>query len=133
MTSFWNKAAAEAAQRQSQCDVVQADFRSEAKPSRIRRDALPVPEAVTPTDDPLMLRLAEELEYSRRMLDALGDSLSSDPLIVKRHVVAMQSLDIVGQMLGHLAEVIRSSDVKGAVERIGMSDLKARLTRQSTL
>ena len=44
---------------------------------------------------------------------------------------SLQSVDIVGQMLGHIANVIRSSDPEGAVELIGMAELKARLQRRS--
>ena len=84
-----------------------------------------------PTEDPLLLRLAEELEYARRMLDIMGNELSSDGLIVSRHLVSLQSVDVIGQMLGHIADVVRSSDPRGAVERIGMGELKARLTRRS--
>ena len=47
--------------------------------------------------------------------------------------MAMLSLDIVGQMLGHIANVIRSSDPETTVGEIGMSDLKARLTRSGAL
>lgn len=127
MTSFWHKAAR---QGQARCDVIQAEFRAEPKgPRSIRRDPPPLPQALVPTDDSLLLRLAEELEYSRRMLDVMGDELSGDGLIVARHTTALQSIDIVGQILVHIANVIRSSDPPGAVERIGMSDLKARLTR----
>ncbi len=46
-------------------------------------------------------------------------------------MVSLQSVDIIGQILGHIAAVVRSSDPQGAVERIGMGDLKARLTRRS--
>jgi len=127
MTSFWHKAAE---QTQARCDVIQADFRAEPKGRRsIRRDPPPLPQALVPTGDPLLLRLAEELDYTRRMLDVMGDELASDGLIVARHMTALQSVDIVGQILGHIASVIRSSDPPGAVDRIGMSDLKARLTR----
>ncbi|HXC73518.1 MAG TPA: hypothetical protein VN640_02435 [Sphingomicrobium sp.] len=127
MTSFWHKAAE---QTQARCDVIQADFRAEPKGRRsIRRDPPPLPQALIPTGDPLLLRLAEELDYTRRMLDVMGDELASDGLIVTRHMTALQSVDIVGQILGHIASVIRSSDPPGAVDRIGMSDLKARLTR----
>ena len=127
MTSFWHKAAE---QSQARCDVIQADFRAEPKGRRsIRRDPPPLPQALIPTGDPLLLRLAEELDYTRRMLDVMGDELASDGLIVTRHMTALQSVDIVGQILGHIASVIRSSDPPGAVDRIGMSDLKARLTR----
>ena len=127
MTSFWHKAAE---QTQARCDVIQAGFRAEPKGRRsIRRDPPPLPQALIPTGDPLLLRLAEELDYTRRMLDVMGDELASDGLIVARHMTALQSVDIVGQILGHIASVIRSSDPPGAVDRIGMSDLKARLTR----
>ena len=127
MTSFWHKAAE---QTQARCDVIQAGFRAEPKGRRsIRRDPPPLPQALIPTRDPLLLRLAEELDYTRRMLDVMGDELASDGLIVTRHMTALQSVDIVGQILGHIASVIRSSDPPSAVDRIGMSDLKARLTR----
>ena len=79
------------------------------------------------------MRLGEELEYARRMLDAMGDELSADPVAGSASRRVLQSLDIVGQMLGHIAKVIRSADPESAVEQIGMGDLKARLTRNSAL
>jgi hypothetical protein len=85
------------------------------------------------TDDGLRLRLGEELDFARRMLDITGDELSSDPIAVSRHGMSMQSLDIVGQMLGHIANVIRSSDPEAAVDEIGMCDLRARLKRSGAL
>ena len=99
----------------------------------VRRDFQPRNHAIEETADRLHLRLGEELEYARRMLDAMGDELSADPIAVSRHGVVLQSLDIVGQMLGHIANVIRSSDLASAVEQIGMGDLKARLTRKGAL
>jgi hypothetical protein len=134
MSSFWNQAAAVAAEHQARCDTIQADFRAEkkARPS-IRRDSPPVPKALPPTDNELMLRLADEVEYAQRQLHAMGDSLSSDGLILARHGLTLQSVDIVGQVLGHIAGVLRSSDIAGAVDRIGMAELKARLLRRSAL
>ncbi len=99
----------------------------------IRRDPPPLPKALVPTDDPLRLRVAEELEYARRMLDLMGDELANDPAVVMRHTRSLQSVDIVGQMLGHLDDVVRSSDPPGAVDRIGMCELRARLTRRPPL
>lgn len=116
-------------QAQARCDAIQAEHRSAEVPRSIRRDPPPIPAALIPTDDELKLRLAEELEYARRMLDAMGDELSADMGVVMRHSVALQSIDIVGQLLGHIAAVTRSSDPIGAVQRIGMCELKARLTR----
>jgi len=53
--------------------------------------------------------------------------------VVMRHAVALQSVDIVGQMLGHIAAVTRSSAPERAVQHIGMCELKARLTRRGTV
>lgn len=119
---------------QARCDLIQAELRKEFGEKRpLRRDPPPLPKALIPTDDRLQLRIAEELEYARRMLDAMGDVLSTDSLIVTRHGRSLQSIDIIGQMIGHIAGVIRSSDPAGAVERIGMAELKARLTRREPL
>ena len=119
-----------ASAEQARCDAIQAEFRAESYTS-IRRDPPPLSPALVPSEDVLKLRLAEELEYARRMLDAMGDDLCSDPGVVMRHETSLQSIDIVGQILGHIANVVRSSEPAGAVERIGMCDLKARLTRKS--
>ena len=124
---------------QARCDSIQAAFHRErtAEPTdapvrrSIRRDPPPRPAALQPTDDLLSLRLAEELEYARRILETLGDALSNDPLVIARHMVGLQSVDVIGQLLGHIANVMRSSDPPGAVELIGMAELKARLTRRS--
>ena len=119
---------------QAICDSIEQEFRAEQQsgPKRsIRREKVPpIDPALVPTDDELRLRLAEELEYARRMLDAMGDELSADMGVVMRHAVALQSVDIVGQILGHIAAVTRSSDPERALERIGMCELKARLTRR---
>lgn len=121
-------------QAQQRCDDIQREFRTQPvngqRPS-IRRDPPPLDPALVPTDDPLKLRLAEELEYARRMLEIMGDDLSADMGVVMRHAVALQSIDIVGQMLGHIANVTRSSAPERAVERIGMCELKSRLKRST--
>lgn len=114
---------------QARCDAIQAEYRASPQRRSIRRDPPPLAPALVPSDDALKLRLAEELEYVRRMLDSMGDQLSADTAVLMRHGTALQSIDIVGQILGHIATVTRSSDPAGAVERIGMCDLKARLKR----
>ena len=119
---------------QAICDSIQQEFRAEQESGdkrSIRREKVPpIDPALVPTDDELRLRLAEELEYARRMLDAMGDELSADMSVVMRHAVALQSVDIVGQILGHVAAVTRSSVPERAVQRIGMCELKARLRRR---
>lgn len=119
------------------CDAIQAEFRADQanndKRSIRRADAPPLDPALVPTDDELRMRLAEELDYARRMLDAMGDELAADMGVVMRHGVALQTVDIVGQMLGHIANVTRSAAPELAVDKIGMCELKARLTRRGTV
>jgi hypothetical protein len=126
-TSFWTEAAQRARPVAARAEAVDEPPRRKA----IRREVPPLPAALLATEDPLRQRLAEELEYARRMLDIMGDSLCGDANVIMRHGTALQSVDIVGQMLGHIANVIRSCDPEGAVDLIGMAELKARLQRRS--
>lgn len=82
-------------------------------------------------DEELRLRLAQELENVRHMLDAMGEELSADLEVLMRHGVPLQTVDIAGQILGHIAAIVRSDDPDGTVERIGMCELRARLEKQT--
>lgn len=85
--------------------------------------------SLTPSDDVIEQRISEELLYARRMLDSIGSTLVSDPILLCRYPQCLQNFDILGQLLGHLATVIATTDRARAIERIGMEDLKSRLTR----
>jgi hypothetical protein len=76
---------------------------------------------------PLDRLLAAELDHARRMLEAMGDELALDHQVVTEHGLALQAVDIVGQMIGHIANVVRADDRDAAVDRIGMCELKAKL------
>lgn len=115
---------------QVRCDAIQAEVRAETPRRSIRREPPPRPPDIPVTDDAIALRLAEEIEYARRMLDNLGNGLAADPTVVARHLVSLQSVDVVGQILGHIATIVRSSDPAASIERIGMADLRARLLRR---
>ncbi|HEU0311450.1 MAG TPA: hypothetical protein VFR36_09560 [Sphingomicrobium sp.] len=78
-----------------------------------------------PTLDQL---LAAELDHARDMLVMMGDELAMTPEIVAEHGLALQAVDIVGQILGHIANVVRAEDRDEAIERIGMCELKAKLS-----
>ena len=73
-------------------------------------------------------RLAAELDHARDLLVMMGDELAMSPEIVAEHGLALQAVDIVGQMLGHIANVVRAENRNEAIERIGMCDLKAKLS-----
>jgi hypothetical protein len=76
---------------------------------------------------PLDRLLAAELDHARRMLEEMGDELALDHQVVTEHGLALQAVDIVGQMIGHIANVVRAEDRDAAVDRIGMCELKAKL------
>jgi len=65
------------------------------------------------------------------MLDQMGEELSADLDVLMRHGVPLQTVDIAGQILGHIANIVRSDDPDSAVERIGMCELRARLEKQA--
>jgi hypothetical protein len=71
--------------------------------------------------------IAAELDHARDMLVMMGDELAMSPMIVAEHGMALQAVDIVGQMIGHLANVVRAEDRNLAIDRIGMCELKAKL------
>ena len=77
---------------------------------------------------PLDHLLAAELDHARDMLMMMGDELAMSPEVVAEHGLALQAVDIVGQMLGHIANVVRAENRNEAIERIGMCDLKAKLS-----
>lgn len=79
-------------------------------------------------DDQLMARLAAEVDYVARMLETLGDGLGDDPLIAARHGLKLQDLDIAKQILGHLSLILVSPDREGTIARIGMAELRRRLS-----
>ena len=80
--------------------------------------------ALTPLDH----LLAAELDHARDMLVMMGDELALNRDLVAEHGMALQAIDIVGQMLGHIANVVRAEDQNAAIERIGMCELKTKLS-----
>lgn len=77
---------------------------------------------------PLDHLLAAELDHARDMLVMMGDELAMSPEIVAEHGMALQAVDIVGQMLGHIANVVRSDNARETIDRIGMCELKTKLS-----
>lgn len=80
--------------------------------------------ALTPLDH----LLAAELDHARDMLVMMGDELAMSRDLVAEHGMALQAIDIVGQMLGHIANVVRADNPREAIERIGMCELKSKLS-----
>ena len=97
---------------------------------RIRRGVL-AGSPPTPSADLTARRLAEEIAHTRRLLVALGERMVADATVVARHARTLQSFDVIAQMLGHVGNVVGAADKDAAIERIGMVDLRARITRRS--
>ena len=74
--------------------------------------------------------MAEELELIVRQLEQLGGTLAADPILLHRHAVQLQSIDLIKQVLGHLGRIAGAGDKAAAVERVTLSELKARLKRK---
>jgi hypothetical protein len=115
---------------QRRVDAIQADARANPVSGKGLR-APEAPPATFPASKDLEARLAEELGYVQRLLEGLGDELIADLLLVQRHGKSLQSLDLVGQILGHVSAILRAEDKAAVVEDIGMEDLRARLKRKA--
>jgi hypothetical protein len=85
--------------------------------------------ALEPTDDVLLQRIADELEFAWRQIDNVRGNLSRDSVTAFRHGTSLKTIDTVGQALGQLAVVLRSSLPEVAVQRVLMPDLRGRLQR----
>ena len=117
---------------QARIDAIQAAARAQSAPAEPRtlfRE--PAKPALAPSGDPVAVRLEEEIRYARRLVEAAGDALAGDSLVLHRHQLTLQGFDIIAQMLGHLASVAGAEDRDEAIARIGMTDLRARLSRSS--
>lgn len=97
---------------------------------RIRRGTLSEPPPAL-SADVVERRLAEEIDYARRLLVAMGERLANDPTVIARHGATLQGFDVVAQMLGHLGGVVGAEDRDAAIDRIGMADLRGRIRRRS--
>ncbi len=114
---------------QRRVDAIQAEARADPVTGRALRSS--EGPATKPVCRDLDSRLADELGYVQRLLEGLGDELIADLLLIQRHGKSLQSLDLVGQILGHVSAILRADDKAAIVEDIGMEDLRARLKRKA--
>lgn len=82
------------------------------------------------TEDPILLRLAEELAYAQRLLDVVGREmerrgLSDGPL--KRQLI--DAVDIIQEVAG----IVAADNRRLAVEQVRSDDMRRRLLRGSVL
>ena len=78
----------------------------------------------------LEARIVEEIVYVRRLLDALGEEVADDPIVLQRHMQALQNLDRASQVLEHIGDILSASDRLAAAEAVKMQELRTRLLRK---
>jgi len=84
---------------------------------------------ITPGE--LNRRIAEEIDYAWRLLNAVADELSDDPVLLQRHGDALQRFDIACQMITHLGAIVGAPDRMAAIEGVSMAELRTRLLRKA--
>lgn len=112
---------------QARVDNIQAAVRTGLLPAHIARPASSPEELANSLDG----RIAEELAHVRRLLEKMGEEMSSEPIMVQRHSRALQGFDLACQTIGHLAAILAAENRAAAVEAVGMDDLRARLLRKT--
>lgn len=94
-------------------------------------EAEPAPSADTTIATAAMpLAVAEELDGLARRIVALGDALAEDGDLVARHMIDLQDIDCVAQMLGALATVLRADQVDATLDELPVRELALRLIRR---
>ena len=117
-------------EHQRQIDAIQAAIRAEVDSGQ-RSLFKPAPARPAPSTSPLDHRIAEEMEFIVRQLEQLGGILANDPILLRRHALELQSIDLIKQSLGHLAQVVAAEDKALAAEQVTLTELKAKLQRKA--
>ncbi|MEO9131241.1 MAG: PilZ domain-containing protein [Sphingomonas sp.] len=114
---------------QARVDEIQSVLRSGGQLPIEMPSATSPTKPITPGE--LNRRIAEEIDYAWRLLDAVGDEISDDPVLLQRHGDALQRFDIACQMISHLGAVVGAPDRLAAIESVAMADLRSRLLRKA--
>ncbi|MEZ0243910.1 MAG: hypothetical protein ACAH11_11080 [Sphingomonas sp.] len=117
---------------QREVDAMMAEIRASMTPAKRPLFKEPPPRPAL-SSNAIDHRVAEELDMIRRRLDQIGDALIADPILLNRHAMSLQGLDLTNQILSHLAEVIKAEDKVAGAEAVKMDDLRARLKRRTSL
>ncbi|WP_426267477.1 hypothetical protein [Sphingomonas sp. LHG3443-2] len=104
-----------------------------ARKSIRRENPPPLNPIYIATEDKLLLAISDELHYAERRLSAVGDVLANDPNLIFKHGARAQEIDLIGQILCRIAEVISSSDPTGRARRLGNVELRSRLLKYESV
>lgn len=103
----------------------------DSKVAQIKSGVAPVVASISDAPEACNLspRIAEEMRGLQRRLEGLGESLAGDPILLFRYQRQLQDIDVMMQILGHLATVTESDDQIAAAKAIGRESLQRRLLR----
>ena len=82
-----------------------------------------------PPDDVLRARIAEELQSVARALELAGRELAKQPLVVARHGLELQKLDLSAETLVQLAGLLNGDSLDEGLGSISVDALRRRLMR----
>lgn len=114
-------------QGQARVDAIQSAVRTGAM---LPSEPAPISSGGALRPGELEQRISEEIVYVQRLIDALGEELVEDPVMLQRHARVLQNLDRASQMLAHLGTVLAAPDRAAAAQGIAMQDLRERLLRK---
>ncbi|WP_425600722.1 PilZ domain-containing protein [Sphingomicrobium clamense] len=107
---------------QAEVDTKIAQVRAGVAPNLLEVEQCSIGSKLSP-------RIAEEMRSLQRRLESLGDSLANDPILMFRYQRQLQDIDVMMQILGHLATVTEADDHVTAAMSIGREALRRRLLR----
>jgi hypothetical protein len=82
---------------------------------------------VVPVDALVRGLIADELDRIRVVLEDMGVELCSNPLIVRSHLDALQTIDELCQRNENLARTLRAGDMVSEAASITLESLRTRL------
>ena len=98
--------------------------------ARARTGTLSPPAATKPVSPELLrIRLAEEIGFAERIVEAGADALSDDPHVVAAFAHQLQSFELACKILQNVASLLSADHPEDAIEGIGLHEMKARLLR----
>lgn len=74
-------------------------------------------------------RLSEEIAYSSRLLENIGDTFTKDAVLCNRYPTQLQNISIAIQMLTEIGAVLSASDKLSEVENRVTGPMKIRILR----
>lgn len=83
------------------------------------------------TDEMVLRRSSEEIDYVSRSIESIATLLLNDPVLKLRHATSMQQLAIAQQILLDISAIIKSEDKGLAVMSCTNSPLRSRLARKA--